>query len=135
MPGQAGARRKVHDEQEETDAGAGVLCWAGFQADASCFPRASDVGTRVSKCRRTLLKYRSLLLNCHPTSTPQASATGELGYSQITVSFPEVFFRAGILARLEDVRDECPTEIMTMLQHRLCSFLVRVQFKKMLERR
>lgn len=112
-----------------------MLCRAGVQADASCFPGASDVGTRVSKRRRTPLKYCSLLLNCHPHPHPEASAIGEPGYSQITVSFPQVFFRVGILARLEDMRDECPAKTMTTLQWRLRGFLVRVEFKKMLERR
>ena len=51
------------------------------------------------------------------------------------MSFPEVFFRAGILARLEDMQDKCPTKIMTTLQRWLRGFLVRVEFKKMLERR
>uniref|UniRef100_A0A2K5C5D5 Myosin heavy chain 16 n=1 Tax=Aotus nancymaae TaxID=37293 RepID=A0A2K5C5D5_AOTNA len=50
-------------------------------------------------------------------------------------SFPQVFFRAGILAKLEDMRDERLAKIMTMLQCRLRGFLMRVEFKKMLERR
>nr|XP_025131427.1 myosin-16-like [Bubalus bubalis] len=59
----------------------------------------------------------------------------KIGHIKITVSFPEVFFRAGILARLEDMQDKCPTKIMTTLQRWLRGFLVRVEFKKMLERR
>ncbi|KAF3813902.1 hypothetical protein GH733_017934 [Mirounga leonina] len=46
-----------------------------------------------------------------------------------------VFFRAGILAKLEDMRDERLAKIMTMLQCRLRGFLMRIEFKKMLERR
>lgn len=54
---------------------------------------------------------------------------------QRSVPFPQVFFRAGILAKLEDMRDERLAKIMTMLQCRLRGFLMRIEFKKMLERR
>lgn len=47
----------------------------------------------------------------------------------------QVFFRAGVLAKLEDMRDERLAKIMTMLQARLWGMLMRVEFKKMLERR
>lgn len=47
----------------------------------------------------------------------------------------QVFFRAGILAKLEDMRDDRLAKIMTMLQSRTRGFLMRIEFKKMLERR
>lgn len=47
----------------------------------------------------------------------------------------QVFFRAGVLAKLEDMRDERLAKIMTMLQARLWGMLMRIEFKKMLERR
>lgn len=47
----------------------------------------------------------------------------------------QVFFRAGVLAKLEDMRDDRLAKIMTMLQSRSRGFLMRIEFKKMLERR
>lgn len=43
-------------------------------------------------------------------------------------------FHAGILAKLEDMRDERLAKIITMLQARLRGFLMRIEFKKMLDR-
>lgn len=47
----------------------------------------------------------------------------------------QVFFRAGVLAKLEDMRDERLAKIITMLQGRLRGTLMRIEFKKMLDRR
>ena len=47
----------------------------------------------------------------------------------------QVFFRAGVLAKLEDMRDERLAKIITMLQGRLRGTLMRAEFKKMLDRR
>lgn len=50
--------------------------------------------------------------------------------------FPlQVFFRAGVLAKLEDMRDERLAKIMTMLQAQLRGTLMRIEFKKMVDRR
>ncbi|KAM9725152.1 LOW QUALITY PROTEIN: uncharacterized protein MYH16 [Dama dama] len=57
-----------------------------------------------------------------------------LDVNEYKIGHTKVFFRAGT-ARLEDMRDECPAKTMSMLQWRLRGFLVRVKFKKMLERR
>ena len=46
-----------------------------------------------------------------------------------------MFFRAGILAKLEDMRDERLAKIMTMLQAQLRGTLMRIEFKKMVDRR
>ncbi|KAM3864461.1 LOW QUALITY PROTEIN: myosin-16-like [Diretmus argenteus] len=51
------------------------------------------------------------------------------------IGHSKVFFRAGVLAKLEDMRDERLAKIMTMLQGRLRGLLMRVEFKKMLDRR
>lgn len=45
---------------------------------------------------------------------------------------PGFFFHAGILAKLEDMRDERLATIITMLQAQLRGFLMRIEFKKML---
>lgn len=57
------------------------------------------------------------------------------GFVYISPLFSQVFFRAGVLAKLEDMRDERLAKIMTMLQSRVRGFLMRIEFKKMLERR
>uniref|UniRef100_A0A2K5P7S3 Myosin heavy chain 16 n=1 Tax=Cercocebus atys TaxID=9531 RepID=A0A2K5P7S3_CERAT len=59
----------------------------------------------------------------------------DLDANEYKIGHTKVFFRAGILAKLEDMRDERLAKIMTMLQCRLRGFLMRVEFKKMLERR
>ncbi|XP_006150230.1 myosin-16 [Tupaia chinensis] len=59
----------------------------------------------------------------------------DLDVNDYKIGHTKVFFRAGILAKLEDMRDERLAKIMTMLQCRLRGFLMRVEFKKMLERR
>ncbi|XP_056144570.1 myosin-16-like [Lampris incognitus] len=51
------------------------------------------------------------------------------------IGHTKVFFRAGVLAKLEDVRDERLAKIITMLQARLKGNLMRIEFKKMLDKR
>uniref|UniRef100_A0A670KDL9 Myosin heavy chain 16 n=1 Tax=Podarcis muralis TaxID=64176 RepID=A0A670KDL9_PODMU len=59
----------------------------------------------------------------------------DLGENEYKIGHTKVFFRAGILAKLEDMRDERLAKIMTMLQCRGRGFLMRIEFKKMLDRR
>ncbi|KAH1183969.1 hypothetical protein KIL84_014585 [Mauremys mutica] len=59
----------------------------------------------------------------------------ELGENEYKIGHTKVFFRAGVLAKLEDMRDDRLAKIMTMLQSRVRAFLMRIEFKKMLERR
>ncbi|XP_056258088.1 myosin-16-like [Seriola aureovittata] len=51
------------------------------------------------------------------------------------IGHSKVFFRAGVLAKLEDMRDERLAKIITMLQAQLRGTLMRVEFKKMVDRR
>ncbi|XP_049416607.1 myosin-16-like [Epinephelus fuscoguttatus] len=51
------------------------------------------------------------------------------------IGHTKVFFRAGVLAKLEDMRDERLAKIMTMLQAQLRGTLMRIEFKKMVDRR
>ncbi|XP_038551249.1 myosin-16-like [Micropterus salmoides] len=51
------------------------------------------------------------------------------------IGHTKVFFRAGVLAKLEDMRDERLAKIITMLQAQLRGTLMRVEFKKMVDRR
>ncbi|XP_051828184.1 myosin-16 [Antechinus flavipes] len=62
-------------------------------------------------------------------------ASIDIDVNEYKIGHTKVFFRAGILAKLEDMRDERLAKIMTMLQCRLRGFLMRIEFKKMLERR
>ncbi|XP_047426901.1 myosin-16-like [Mugil cephalus] len=51
------------------------------------------------------------------------------------IGHSKVFFRAGVLAKLEDMRDERLAKIITMLQAQLRGSLMRIEFKKMVDRR
>ncbi|XP_026207272.1 myosin-16-like [Anabas testudineus] len=51
------------------------------------------------------------------------------------IGHTKVFFRAGVLAKLEDMRDERLAKIITMLQAQLRGILMRIEFKKMVDRR
>ncbi|XP_036404633.1 myosin-16-like [Megalops cyprinoides] len=62
------------------------------------------------------------------------ASTG-LDNMEYRIGHTKVFFRAGVLAKLEDMRDDRLAKIMTMLQSRARGFLMRIEFKKMLERR
>ncbi|XP_066529702.1 myosin-16-like [Hoplias malabaricus] len=58
-----------------------------------------------------------------------------LDNTEYRIGHTKVFFRAGVLAKLEDLRDERLAKIMTMLQAHLRGALMRIEFKNMLERR
>ncbi|XP_042360130.1 myosin-16-like [Plectropomus leopardus] len=51
------------------------------------------------------------------------------------IGHTKVFFRAGVLAKMEDMRDERLAKIITMLQAQLRGTLMRIEFKKMVDRR
>uniref|UniRef100_UPI00398EFFA2 myosin-16-like n=1 Tax=Pristiophorus japonicus TaxID=55135 RepID=UPI00398EFFA2 len=55
--------------------------------------------------------------------------------NEYKIGYTKVFFRAGVLAKLEDFRDERLAKIMSMIQARARGMLMRVEFKKMLDRR
>ncbi|XP_051797509.1 myosin-16-like [Acanthochromis polyacanthus] len=58
-----------------------------------------------------------------------------LDNTEYRIGHTKVFFRAGVLAKLEDMRDERLAKIITMLQAQLRGTLMRVEFKKMVDRR
>ncbi|XP_076020732.1 myosin-16-like [Genypterus blacodes] len=58
-----------------------------------------------------------------------------LDIMEYRIGHSKVFFRAGVLAKLEDMRDERLAKIMTMLQANLRGTLMRIEFKKMVDRR
>lgn len=48
---------------------------------------------------------------------------------------PQVFFKAGLLGQLEEMRDERLSRIITRIQARARGQLMRLEFKKIVERR
>ena len=48
---------------------------------------------------------------------------------------PKVFFKAGLLGLLEEMRDEKLAQLITRTQAMCRGYLMRVEFKKMMERR
>jgi len=48
--------------------------------------------------------------------------------------FFQIFFKAGVLADLEDKRDEILSVIMTKMQAKARGKLMRIEFQRMLER-
>ena len=59
-----------------------------------------------------------------------------MGRSNIfNLFFGKVFFKAGLLGILEEMRDEKLAQLITHTQAICRGFLMRVEFKKMMERR
>ncbi|XP_034749644.1 myosin-16-like [Etheostoma cragini] len=58
-----------------------------------------------------------------------------LDNTEYRIGHTKVFFRAGVLAKMEDMRDERLAKIITMLQAQLRGILMRIEFKKMVDRR
>uniref|UniRef100_A0AAV2KIQ1 Myosin heavy chain n=1 Tax=Knipowitschia caucasica TaxID=637954 RepID=A0AAV2KIQ1_KNICA len=59
----------------------------------------------------------------------------DLDSMEYRIGHTKVFFRAGVLAKLEDMRDERLTKVITLFQARLRGALMRMEFKKMVDRR
>jgi len=51
------------------------------------------------------------------------------------ILFLKVFFKAGLLGLLEEMRDEKLAQLITRTQAMCRGYLMRVEFKKMMERR
>lgn len=51
------------------------------------------------------------------------------------LSGPQVFFKAGLLGMLEEMRDERLAKVLTMLQARIRGFLSRLEYQKIISRR
>nr|CAB3264111.1 myosin-7 [Phallusia mammillata] len=58
----------------------------------------------------------------------------ELDTALYKIGHTKIFFKAGVLADLEDKRDEILSIIVTKMQSRVRGKLMRIEFKKMLER-
>ncbi|XP_016158126.1 PREDICTED: myosin-3 [Ficedula albicollis] len=59
----------------------------------------------------------------------------DVDHTQYRFGHTKVFFKAGLIGVLEEMRDEKLAEIMTMIQARCRGFLMRVEYQRMVERR
>ncbi|KAK2515461.1 hypothetical protein Q9233_013974 [Columba guinea] len=59
----------------------------------------------------------------------------DVDHTQYRFGHTKVFFKAGLIGLLEEMRDEKLAEIMTMIQARCRGYLMRVEYRKMVERR
>uniref|UniRef100_A0A8C0IYL9 Myosin-7B n=1 Tax=Chelonoidis abingdonii TaxID=106734 RepID=A0A8C0IYL9_CHEAB len=59
----------------------------------------------------------------------------ELDHSQYKFGHTKVFFKAGLLGHLEEMRDERLAKILTMLQARIRGRLMRIEYQKIISRR
>ncbi|KAM6050331.1 myosin heavy chain, skeletal muscle, adult-like [Chlamydotis macqueenii] len=59
----------------------------------------------------------------------------DVDHTQYRFGHTKVFFKAGLIGLLEEMRDEKLAAIMTMTQARCRGFLMRVEYQKMVERR
>jgi myosin protein heavy chain len=57
------------------------------------------------------------------------------GNNILNLFFGKVFFKAGLLGTLEEMRDEKLAQLITRTQAICRGFLMRVEFRKMMERR
>ena len=64
-----------------------------------------------------------------------ASILYNVTMTSCNISFLKVFFKAGLIGLLEEMRDEKLAQLITRTQARCRGFLMRVEFKKMMERR
>ncbi|XP_071815059.1 uncharacterized protein [Apostichopus japonicus] len=59
----------------------------------------------------------------------------DLEANEYRMGFTKVFFRAGVLGRLEEMRDERLGRVLSYMQARIRGFIMRCTFKKLLEQR
>ncbi|KAM9371172.1 myosin-1B isoform 3-T3 [Phaethornis superciliosus] len=59
----------------------------------------------------------------------------DVDHTQYKFGHTKVFFKAGLLGLLEEMRDEKLAQLITRTQARCRGYLMRVEFKKMMERR
>ncbi|XP_030060036.1 myosin-15 [Microcaecilia unicolor] len=62
-------------------------------------------------------------------------STLDIDHNQYRFGHTKVFFKAGLLGHLEEMRDERLSKILTLIQARARGRLMRIEFQKILERR
>ncbi|KAJ7426814.1 Myosin-7 [Willisornis vidua] len=68
-------------------------------------------------------------------ATEKLLSSLELDHAQYKFGHTKVFFKAGLLGLLEEMRDERLAKILTMLQARIRGFLMRLEYQKIISRR
>ncbi|XP_039253980.1 myosin heavy chain, skeletal muscle, adult-like [Styela clava] len=68
-------------------------------------------------------------------ATEKLMGSLDMDASQFRFGHTKIFFKAGMLGELEDMRDERLSMILTMLQARVRGKQMRIEYQKMLERR
>ncbi|NXI17896.1 MYH7 protein, partial [Irena cyanogastra] len=68
-------------------------------------------------------------------ATEKLLSSLELDRAQYKFGHTKVFFKAGLLGLLEEMRDERLAKVLTMLQARIRGFLMRVEYQKIISRR
>ncbi|XP_043566924.1 myosin-7-like [Chiloscyllium plagiosum] len=59
----------------------------------------------------------------------------DIDHTQYRFGHTKVFFKAGLLGQLEEMRDERLAKILTMIQARSRGYLMRIEYQKMIARR
>ena len=59
----------------------------------------------------------------------------QLDENEFRIGLTKVFFRAGIVGELEEMRDERLSRIISQFQAYMKGHLMRIEFKKMLDRK
>ncbi|NXQ52971.1 MYH7 protein, partial [Anthoscopus minutus] len=68
-------------------------------------------------------------------ATEKLLSSLELDRTQYKFGHTKVFFKAGLLGLLEEMRDERLAKILTLLQARIRGYLMRVEYQKIISRR
>ena len=132
-------------------------CWRAFESAE----KASPTGCSTKSSDRGQFEVHSLFLicltfqKCHPTyryvilapkSIPAGFMDGrkacellisalQLESNEYRLGNSKVFFRAGVLGRLEEMRDERLAIVLTQLQAFARGYLMRKQYRKLLDQR
>lgn len=72
---------------------------------------------------------------CFGPPVAQVCLTGYVTPEPSVLSCLQVFFKAGLLGFLEEMRDERLAKILTMLQARIRGHLMRIEYQKIISRR
>uniref|UniRef100_A0A7M4F151 Myosin heavy chain 7B n=1 Tax=Crocodylus porosus TaxID=8502 RepID=A0A7M4F151_CROPO len=68
-------------------------------------------------------------------ATEKLLSSLDLDHTQFKFGHTKVFFKAGLLGHLEEMRDERLAKILTMLQARIRGRLMRIEYQKIISRR
>eukprot|EP00061_Rhincodon_typus_P018438 g47607.t1 len=106
-------------------------------------PRNMMQGTLNVKVRLCLHKYKLLNASAIPEgqfidskkASEKLLSSIDVDHNQYRFGHTKVFFKAGLLGILEEMRDDKLAQIITRTQAICRGFLMRVEFRKMVERR